>query len=88
MATKLRDFRQHLLELQRKIRRKRTGLRDTALACIQDLDEMEDSRPLTEIEAQERRSRRAEVAEVHLKYEMDWRQRIGTNLSDQLGFDS
>ena len=75
VATMLRDFRRHLLELRRKIRGERTGQRDAALARIQDLDEMEDSWPLTEVEAQERRVCRDEVATVDLKYEMDWRQR-------------
>ena len=68
VATKLRDLHRHLLELRRKICRERTGQRDAALARIQALDEMEDNRPLTEIEAQERRSRRAEVVEVDSKY--------------------
>ena len=75
VATKLKDLRRHLLELRRNIRRERTSQRDAALARIQALDEMEDNRPLTEIEAQERRTCRAEVAEVDLKYETDWGQR-------------
>ena len=45
------------------------------MACIHALDEMEDSGPLRQSEAQERRTCRDEVTEVDLRYEMDWRQR-------------
>ena len=52
-----------------------THRQDVALARIQALDKMEDSWPLRLSEAQERRSCRDEVAEMDLRYEMDWRQR-------------
>ena len=50
-------------------------MRDANLACIQALDDMEDSRPLTAVEAYEQKKSREDVAEVDLRVEMDWRQR-------------
>ena len=50
-------------------------MRDASLACIQALDDMEDSRPLTDVEACEQKKSREDVAEVDLMVEIDWQQR-------------
>ena len=72
---KLIGLRLHLLSQRRQIQADRTRVRDASLACIQALDVMEDSRPLTAFEACERKKRREVVAELDLRVEMDWRQR-------------
>ena len=91
LATKLMDFWGHLFKLHRQIRSDRTRRRDVALAHIQALDEIEDSGPLQVSEAQERRSCLDEVAEMDLRYEMDWPQRsrqiwLATGDADTLFF--
>ena len=71
---KLADHRLHLLSQRRQIWADRTRARDTSLARIKALDVMEDSRPLTAVEACERKKCREGVAEADLKFEMDLQQ--------------
>ena len=75
LYTKLKDLRHHLFARRLQIRTARTQSRDAALARIQALDAVEDSRPLRLDEVKERKAYCGEVAEVDLCIEMDWRQR-------------
>ena len=75
LAKKLLHVRHYLFEIRRQLRSDRTRCRDAALTCIQELDAKEDTHPLELGEIQERKIRLAEVAEVDLRVEMDWRQR-------------
>ena len=50
-------------------------MRDAGLARIQDLDIIDDSRPLKAFETCERKKCREDVAEADLRFEMDWMQR-------------
>ena len=75
LSTKLKDLRHHLFARRRQIRTACTQSRDAALARIQALDAVEDTRPLTLDESKERKAYRGEVAEMDLRIEMDWRQR-------------
>ena len=72
---KLIGLHLHLLSIRRQIRADRTRAHDASLACIQALDIMEDSRPLTAVEAYEPKKSREDVAEVDRMVEMDWWQR-------------
>ena len=72
---KLTGLRLHLLSQRRQIWADPTKARDAGLACIQALDVMEDSRPLTAVQACERMTCCEDVAEADLKFKMDWRQR-------------
>ena len=72
---KLTSLRLHLISLRQPIRADQTRVRDAGLARIQDLDVIEDSRPLTAFETCERKKCREDVAEVDLRFEIDWRQR-------------
>ena len=65
----------HLLSQRQHIRADRTRARDASLACVQAIDDMEDSRLQTVVEASEQKKSREDVAEVDLRVEMDWRQR-------------
>ena len=70
----LKDLRHHLFPRHHKIRSKRTQSRDAALARVQALDDIEDSRTLLLEEVIERKACRATEAEADLRVEMDWRQ--------------
>ena len=72
---KLTSLCLHLISLRQQIRANRTRVRDAGLARIQDLDVKEDSRPLTAFETCERKKCREDVAEVDLRFEMEWRHR-------------
>ena len=76
LAKKLLQLRHHLFELRRQIRSDHTSSLDAALARIQELNAMEDTRPLEPGEVQERRICRDEVAELDMRLEMDWCQRF------------
>ena len=76
LAKKLLQLRHHLFELRRQIRSDHTSSLDAALARIQEVNAMEDTRPLEPGEVQERRIRRDEVTELDMRLEMDWCQRF------------
>ena len=75
LVTKLRGLRHHLIGWRRRIREDRTRIRDGALRAIQEMDTLEDTRPLSAEEHAARKEFRNAVAEADLKIEMDWRQR-------------
>ena len=68
-------LRLYLISRRRQIREERTRARDAALACVQDLDKIEDNRSLTINESHERKNCQEAVAAADLRMEMDWRQR-------------
>ena len=75
LGIKLKDLRHHLFDRRLKIRSERTQSRDAALARVQALDAIEDSRPLLLEELIERKACRATVAEADLRIELDRWQR-------------
>ena len=75
LVAKLNGLRRHLIGRRREIREERTRIRDEALKVIQELDVLEDTRPLSVEEHAARKKLREGVAEADLRTEMDWRQR-------------
>ena len=75
LVTKLSRLRRHLIERQRRICEDGMRTRDDALSAIQELDVLEDTRPLSTEEHEGCKKLWDGVAEADLKIEMDWRQR-------------
>ena len=74
LVSKLSGLCRHLIGRQRRIPEDRTRIRDEALNAIQELNVLEDTRPLSVDEHTTRKKLRDGVAEADLKTEMDWRQ--------------
>lgn len=75
IVSKLAVLRSSLLGARKKIRADRARRRDTALRCLQTLDRLEGSRPLSSEEAAQRRAHRNIITAEDMKTEMDWRLR-------------
>ena len=75
LSAKLTNLKRPLIVTRRQTRAIRTRNRDAALLRIEQLDSLEDNRPLGEEEVNERKLYRNIVAEEDLRIEMDMRQR-------------